>query len=315
MRLSLPISFLAHAGILLAGVIVLPSPDSYKVEEQPSIPVDIVEISDVSKRVATQKDAPKKTVDKPAPPKVDQAKITKPAPEPAKEVKVATKEPAPAPEPKVAEKPAPKAEQPPDPKPLEELIKKTEVTPEPKPQPEPKKAEAKPVPLPRVKPKPPADFVSKEKKKKEPAFNPDDIAALLNKVPDKQQAQAKVSDVTGTPLPGKYTSFTGSSDRLSADLVDWLRQQVERCWTPPTGVREAQKLVVRVHFTLNQDGSVLSGPDVLNPVADPLHQAAELSATRAVLMCAPYQGLPLDKYDAWRDVILNFDPSHMLATN
>ena len=315
MRLSLPISFLAHAGILLAGVIVLPSPDSYKVEEQPSIPVDIVEISDVSKRVATEKDAAKtKAPDKPAPPKVDQAETTKPAPEPAKEVKVAVKEPAPAPEPKVAEKPAPEAVQPPDPKPLEELIRKTEVKPEPKPQPEPKTvAEAKPVPLPRVKPKPPADFANKQKKA--PAFNPDDIAALLNKVPDKNQAPAQASDVTGTPLPGKYTSFTGSSDRLSADLVDWLRQQVERCWTPPTGVREAQKLVVRVHFTLNQDGSVLSGPDVLNPVSDALHQAAELSATRAVLMCAPYEGLPPDKYDAWRDVILNFDPSHMLATN
>lgn len=315
MRLSLPISFVAHAAILLAGVIVLPMPDATQIEQQPSIPVDIVTISDVSKRVATQKDAPKPKADqKPAPPKVDEVKKTKPAPKPAKEVKVAEKAPAPAPEPKAQVKPEPV--QPPDPKPLEQLIKKTEVAPEPQPQEKPKKvAEAKPVPLPRSKPKPPPDFVKQEKKKKQPAFNPNEIAALLNKVPDKKAAPVKANDVVGTPLPGKYTSFTGSSDKLSADVADWLRQQVERCWTPPTAVRDAQNLVVKVHFTLGQDGTVLTGPDVMNPASDPMSHAAEASAVRAVLMCAPYQGLPLDKYDAWRDVILNFDPSHMLATN
>lgn len=315
MRVSLPISFLAHAAILLAGVIVLPLPDSSQIEQQPPIPVDIVAISDTSKRVATEKSAPKKKpADKPAPPKLDQAKKTKPAPKPAKEVKVATKEPAPAPAPKPTPKPAPEAVQPPDPKPLEQLIKQTEAAPKPEVQSK-KAAEAKPFPLPRAKPKPPAAFVKREKKKKEPAFNPNEIAALLNKVPDKKAAPVKASDVTGTPLKGKYTSFTGSSDKLSADVADWLRQQVERCWTPPTGVRDAQNLVVKVHFTLGQDGTVLTGPDVLNPASDPMSHAAEASAVRAVLMCAPYQGLPLDKYDAWRDVILNFDPSHMLATN
>lgn len=314
MRLSLPMSFLAHAVILLAGVIVLPLPDTRQIDQQPPIPVDIVTISDTSKRVATEKNAPKTATKKPAPPKLDQAKKTKPAPKPAKEVKVAVKAPAPEPQPKVAPKPDPL----PDPKPLDELIKKTQdqPQPEPKPQQQPKKvAAAKPVPLPRVKPKPPPDFVKREKKKKEPAFNPNEIAALLNKVPDKKAAPVKPSDVAGAPLNGKYTSLTGSSDTLSADVADWLRQQVERCWAPPTGVRNAQNLVVKVHFTLGQDGTVLTGPEVLNPASDPMSQAAEASAVRAVLMCAPYQGLPLDKYNAWRDVILKFDPSHMLATN
>ena len=75
MRVSLPISFLAHAAILLAAVIVLPSVDGYKVPEQPSIPVDIVDITDLSQRAATLKDAPARKPDvKPAPPKVEKAK-------------------------------------------------------------------------------------------------------------------------------------------------------------------------------------------------------------------------------------------------
>jgi outer membrane biosynthesis protein TonB len=313
-RVSLPISFLVHAAILLAGVIVLPSPDSYKVADQESIPVDIIDISEISKRVATQKDAAeKKPEDEPAPPKVEQVEKPKPAPEPAKEIKEAAKEPAPTP--KVEEKPVQEAEKQPDPAPLEELIRRTEeavLEPKPELQPE-NKAETKPVPLPRQKPKPPQNVASKEKKK--PEFNPDDIAALLNKVDDKKKSPVKASDRPGSPRKATFTSLSGSDDQLSADMIDWLRQQVETCWSPPTGVREAQNLVVRVRFSLGQDGSVLSGPDVLNSSIDALFQAAAASAVRAVLMCAPYRGLPLDKYDAWREVILNFDPSRMLATN
>jgi len=313
LRVSLPISFLAHAAILLAAVIVLPSVDGYKVPEQPSIPVDIVDITDLSQRAATLKDAPARKPDvKPAPPKVEKAKETKPAPKPAKEVKQAAKEPPPAPEPKAEPKPVVEAAKQPDPSQLEALIKKTEApADQPKPDPQ-KQADSTPVPIPRLKPKPPADFVKKEKKKFD--FNPDQIAALLNKVPEKK-APTKTSDITGTPLKGKFDSLAGNDAQLSADMVDWLRQQVERCWAPPTGVREAQNLMVKVHFALGQDGTVLSGPEVLNPGADALTKAAESSAVRAVLMCAPYKGLPLDKYDIWKDVILNFDPSRMLATN
>ncbi len=312
MRVSLPISFLAHAAILLAAVIVLPSVDSYKVPEQPSIPVDIVDITQLSQRAATLKDAPAKKPDvKPAPPKVEKVKETKPAPKPAEEVKVAAKEP-PTPQPKVEPKPAEQVQAQPDPSQLAALIKKTEPpADQPKPDPQ-KQADTQPVPIPRSKPKPPADFVKKEKKK--PDFNPDEIAALLNKVPEKK-APPKANDVAGTPLKGKFNSLAGSDAQLSADMVDWLRQQVERCWAPPTGVREAQNLLVKVHFALGQDGSILQGPEVLNPGSDSLTQAAEASAVRAVLMCAPYRGLPLDKYDIWKDVVLNFDPSRMLATN
>ena len=39
--------------------------------------------------------------------------------------------------------------------------------------------------------------------------------------------------------------------------------------------------------------------------------AAE-AAVRAVTQCQPYE-MPGDKYDAWREVILNFAPRNMLG--
>ena len=59
MRRSLTISLFLHAAILAAAFVVLPNPDEFKVEEQESIPVDIVSIEDFGKRQATRKDAGK----------------------------------------------------------------------------------------------------------------------------------------------------------------------------------------------------------------------------------------------------------------
>ena len=41
-----------------------------------------------------------------------------------------------------------------------------------------------------------------------------------------------------------------------------------------------------------------------------VERAAAEAARRAVSRCAPYN-LPADKYEAWADVIVNFDPSEM----
>jgi hypothetical protein len=60
---------------------------------------------------------------------------------------------------------------------------------------------------------------------------------------------------------------------------------------------------------------VTGGPEVLNSMPHPAFAAAAQSAVRAVLACQPYDFLPIEKYDAWKDVILNFDQGRMLATN
>jgi hypothetical protein len=42
-------------------------------------------------------------------------------------------------------------------------------------------------------------------------------------------------------------------------------------------------------------------------------QTAPESARRAILLCAPYNQLPPEKYDEWREMRMTFFPIDMLA--
>ena len=298
MRYSLAISLAVHAAILLAAVIVLPSPDLFKVEEMDSIPVDIVSIEEVSKRQATVKaDKPvEKPIDKPAPPK-PVVEETKPEPKIAEEIKLAAREP------EAAEPPPPEPEPDlPKPEALEELIKKTEDV---KPKEQPKKAEAPAKPKPKPKPE-------KPKKKLEP-LDVDKVEALLNKIDEERAAPPKPEQDIGVPLEGAFDMASGSDDRISANEIDWLRRKIEECWNPPVGVQEAQNLVVQLQIELDQGGNVLGTPQIANSSAHPLFEVAANSAVRAVMRCQPYDRLPPEKYQAWKSIILNFDPRQMFS--
>jgi len=323
MRYTLPISLFLHLGILLAAIVVLPAPEEFRVAPQEALPVEIVNIEDVSKRMAMSREAPEKPVEKPAPKQREPE--PKPQPRPAKEKKQAQPEPKPAPEPE-PEKAEPA---PPDPADLKKLVEKV-AEPEPKPEktkkaePEPKKAASRPAPKPRARPRAIRRMAAlqKQRKRKKPdpkkkrrRENPiDEIAALLNKVDDTPKARPPEADMTGTPRRGP-ADMAGTDAALSADLVDALRQKVESCWNVPAGVRDAEGLRVRVRFQMSPEGLVTGGPEVLNSMAHPAFDAAARSAVRAVLACQPYDFLPPEKYEAWKDIILNFDPSRMLAVN
>ncbi|HTN95766.1 MAG TPA: hypothetical protein VL101_02215 [Nordella sp.] len=312
MRRSLTISFLAHAAILAAAFVVLPNPDEFKVTDQEMIPVDIVSIEDLGKRQATVK-TPEKPVEKAAPKPVDVVKPVQPAPEVAPEIKNAAKEasapPEPKPEPKKEE---PKKEEPkPAPKPedLAELIKKTDEPEPEKKQEEPKKAEVKPEKKPVEKP-PEKKPEKKLKPKKE--FNPDDIAAFLNKTDDKRTAPLKPQTETGTPKQGEF-NLSGADDGVAATIADAIMQRLAKCWTIPPGAREAQ-ISVKVRFQLNPDGTVSGLPQVLNSNSDPLFATTAQSAVSAVMDCQAYDFLPQDKYDLWQENTVNFNPNQMFPS-
>ncbi len=315
MRVGLVISFIVHACILLAAVVVLPEPDKFLVEQQESIPVEIIEFTDISQRVASKRDAKNDPVKNPLPPKVEKVDTPKPAAKPAKEIKEAVKEPQPEPEPEPVKKEAAL----PEPDPVKELIEKTEKLPEPEPElePEPKIAEAvaKPIPVPRRKPKVPKSFKVAEKKKKKHKFDPNQLNTLLNKIDDERTAPPEPVDETGTPANSEIANIIGRDQQLTGSEADYLRQKVQACWSPPVGVRGAESLVVKVQFGLDISGTVMGTPRVLNSSSNPLFGVAADAAVRAVLGCQPYDGLPPEKHRFWSNNIINFDPSRMLAVN
>ena len=317
MRWPLAVSVILHVAIIVAATITLTAPERFRVPPQEALPVEIVNIEDVSKRVAMRKDAPrpdKEPRKKPAPPKPEKP-AEKPEPKPAKEVRKAT---PPPPEPEPEPEPEPKPDD------LAALIEKTapaEKADKPKPP-----AKPKPAPKPRARPAVVRKLAALEREKHRPKAPPvkkspekkkdtiDEIAALLNKEDAARESPPPEADDTGTPRRGPANA-AGDDRRLAATLVDLLRKKIESCWTVPAGVREGETLRVRIRFQLDGEGRVTGGPVVLNTGSHPAFAAAAQSAVRAILACQPYDFLPPDRHDLWGDVILNFDPGRMLAVN
>lgn len=234
-----------------------------------------------------------------------------PKPEPEQESK-----PAPVPATEVQAKPEPKQEVQPDPV-AEAIEQQTEVAQDNAP----KLPEN--VPTPQARPQPPQPQTAKTPDRKpvednkktatnkntpsqEKDATADEIAALLNR--EKAAGGGAKRSTDQASLGGKKT--TGGS-KLSQSEMDALRGQIQRCWNVPAGVADAQGLIVTVKMRLTENGEIEGAPVVTSGGTESgVGRVAAESAKRAVQRCAPYN-LPRDKYDAWADVIVNFDPSDM----
>jgi len=262
-------------------------------------------------RATEQAAAPAPAPAEPAPP--EPAPEPEPAPTP-EAVPLPEPEPQPAAEPEPAPQQAePEPELQPQPDPIEQAIATAEPQPEPEPATPP---EPQNVPVPTARPEPPAPRPAETRQAERPRepetqtaeeseFDPDKIAALLNK--EKSAGGGAQSSQRQAALGGERT--TGS--RLSQSELDALRGQVSRCWSPPAGVSEAGSLRVSIRMQLDPSGGLEGRPVLVDGGGGtPIERAASEAALRAVIRCAPYQ-LPAEKYDTWSEVILNFDPQEM----
>lgn len=253
------------------------------------------------------KPEPKKV---PPPPKLAKAVAT-PPPEPIKDAA-----PLPAREP---QKPA-KAEPAPIPKPVDIAAPK----PPPPPVPEKRKKKPKP-PIKLAKPKPQKAFRTLPRprakpKRRQPQFNTDRIAALLDKGQEKtpRQWQKAVKDLKSSKRQPDRAAPSRSQARsvpMTISEKDAIRYQIQKCWSIPAGARDAENLIVRIKVFLNTDGSLSKAPEIVggNLTGDPFYRAAAESARRAILKCAPLKNLPADKYSRWREITLTFNPREMLG--
>jgi hypothetical protein len=282
---------LLHSTLLLAGAIVLPSPEEFTVAQTETVPVEIIDISEIAKNKAETPDP--KPVKEPMPEKQKHAALEPevppepPAPEPKPEVEAIVPEETP-------QEPVEPARAP-----------KPEVKPEPE-----KKAKAKPVPRPRLRPRPPKKVV---KKKKNPKFSIDKIAALLNKDPSLEQPSTRPLD-GDKPSPGRVAR-QGRDDTISRSERDALHELIKNCmrdnWNPLVGLQDAGELLVSIKFSLKPDGTLRRAPKILNSSTNATFQAAADRAMRAIRLCQPFD-LPANKYNVWREIILNFNPKEMI---
>ena len=253
-----------------------------------SLPVDIVSEKEFSQLTKGIKDAPK-PVEIPKP--IVEKKAEEP-PKPVEEIK-----------PKIDEKRevAPNKEvkqEPPPPDPIADKLKPQEKPPEKQ-----EAAKAEPQPLPPTKPPPP------KPQPKKPEFNPDKIAALL----DKRDPTRK--SITGAELNSAPSLGTaaGSAAQLSQSEIDALKARLYALWSPPAGAQDAGNVQITIRIRFKRDGTLAAGPQVITSGSGPVFNAMRDSAVRAVLVGQPYSMLRPDHYEMWQEIDFVFDSSKMYS--
>ena len=284
MRGAIAISAVLHVSIIVIAYFGVPElSDGAEVTSVP-IPVELVMIAEVT--------TPPPPKVKPEPAEAEpEAQVT--APPPA-EVEV----PAVAPRP-IEEEP----EEAPEPTPLPK--EKPEVV-EPAPEPKPKPVAKRLAPAPRHKPE------------RHPDFDPDRIAALLNKDQDEppppriEPEEEPAPPETEEPAPDLAARVR---DMLSISPVDDIRRQFRSCWSFPGGARAPEDLIVKVRIRLKPDGDLIGEPRVVETgrLGDPFFRAAAEAAVRAVHKCTPLKRLPQLDYNEWNEIELTFDPREMVG--
>jgi hypothetical protein len=192
---------------------------------------------------------------------------------------------------------------PPDPVELEPAP----LEPKPEPPPPPKPAE-KPVSSAPANPAVPRRRPEAPQQK----FDVDSVLALLDKRNARQapQPNAKPAEQTVRGI--------GAQNAMTLDIKDALLAQMRECWNVPVGAPRPEELIVQVRVFLAPDGS-LAQPPTLEPAtrlaaaANPYMRTAAEAALRAVNVCEPYKRLPRDRYEAWREIVMTFDPGKMIG--
>lgn len=146
-------------------------------------------------------------------------------------------------------------------------------------------------------------------------FNSGDIQKLLQ---SKEPAQSTGSTAREVNRTASLGTATGSAQKLNPSqrdaLIGLLQDQLHKCWSVPVALQSAQKPPrPSVRIKLNQDGSLMNEPVVVNSSSDPLFGMAADSATRAARRCSPLR-IPAQfapYYQDWKDLVVNFDLSDM----
>lgn len=167
--------------------------------------------------------------------------------------------------------------------------------------PKPKEADSMPEPVNLVGDVVPLARPRPAKSERKPLLDTAAIQALLDKTPDLPE-----------PTPPKPVADLPPGERMSLSEIDAFRAQIRACWSVPAGAKNAESLVVRVRVQLDTSGRPIA-KKVINraQLTDSFFLSAAESVLRAIERCQPYK-MPPEKYESWREMELNFDPSKML---
>lgn len=177
------------------------------------------------------------------------------------------------------------------------------------PQPQPPRPVATTPPRPQPAPRPAAT----------PRPKPSQASNAPRRRPDAPSRPAGGNRVGEDFLAGSGDSTTTRETRVpaskigasaKASLFQQIAKEVRPRWQPPSGP-EVEKLVTKLRFRLNPDGSLAGRPEVVRQSGEtetnrPQAGRHAEQAIRAVQLAAPFE-LPEEYYEAWKVVTVDFD--------
>ena len=145
---------------------------------------------------------------------------------------------------------------------------------------------------------------------KKELFDPDQIAALIDKSKVETAETMRKSDKT---TQSQDKNFITSALTLSEE--DALKAQIFGCWSIPLGLPYNENLLVRIKLKLKSDGTVIKSEILdhvrMNTPGQGFYKVLAESALRAIRLCQPLR-VPTTGHERWKDLQLNFDANEML---
>ena len=101
------------------------------------------------------------------------------------------------------------------------------------------------------------------------------------------------------------------NNELSA-IEKLILNQIDENWSRPPGIKTSKNLIIKVIVGLDINGNVINlqiHKNTLNEIAkDNKLQPYLDSAIRAIKKASPFEGLKKDRYNNWKELIINFKP-------
>ncbi|WP_246661358.1 MULTISPECIES: hypothetical protein [Rhizobium] len=119
------------------------------------------------------------------------------------------------------------------------------------------------------------------------------------------------------PLSVYAETKNGEESRQKAPIlteaaINAMRNAIQDRFFLPGDLKDAGSVHLSFHVRLDKDGRVIGSPEAeVSGGSERTRKIVTDAARRAITRAAPYTMFPKDKYDAWKEVILNFDTGQL----
>lgn len=104
-------------------------------------------------------------------------------------------------------------------------------------------------------------------------------------------------------------------EREMASLGAFIKTKIIQCWSvpPSIGIINEQKIYVVLEIKIDKTGKITNIKTINDSqfFHNEYFEKIKKSAIEATEKCSPIQGLPLERFDDWKEVQLVFDPSKL----